>query len=68
MVRRTTHTNSGGGGSTPNVMEPISVDVMQPISLDATAQIGTARNKCTEILELCDGLDAQLRCRATSSS
>ncbi|MBI5000516.1 MAG: hypothetical protein HZB92_03175 [Euryarchaeota archaeon] len=61
MVRRTTQQNSGGGGSTPNVMEPISVDVMQPISLDATTQIGIARNKCVEILELCDGLDAQLR-------
>ncbi|MFH0816075.1 MAG: hypothetical protein V1934_04595, partial [Methanobacteriota archaeon] len=52
MVHRTTQVNSAPG-ETPDVLEPISVD--------ATTQIGTARNKCTEILELCDGLDAQLK-------
>lgn len=52
MVTRTTQVNSAPG-ETPDVLEPISVD--------ATAKIGTARNRCTEILELCDGLDAQLK-------
>ena len=52
MVHRTTQVNSAPG-ETPDVLEPISVD--------ATTQIGTARNKCTELLELCDGLNAQLK-------
>ncbi len=52
MVHRTTQVNSAPG-ETPDVLEPISVD--------ATTQIGTARNKCTELLELCDSLNAQLK-------
>jgi hypothetical protein len=34
---------------------------MEPISVDAMHKISTARNKCVEILELCDGLDAALK-------
>ena len=46
MVQRTTNVNSGGSGSTP--------DVMEPKSFDATAKIRTARNKFTENLALCN--------------
>jgi hypothetical protein len=52
MVHNTTQVTSAPG-ETP--------DVLEPISFDATAKIGTARNKCTEILEICDGLDANVR-------
>ena len=52
MVHRTTQVTSAPG-SQPDVMEPISVDAMQ--------QIANARSRCVEILELCDGLDAQLK-------
>jgi len=52
MVHRTTQITSAPGEE-PDVMEPISVDAMHKIS--------TARNKCVEILELCDGLDAQMK-------
>jgi hypothetical protein len=52
MVHNTTQVTSAPG-ETP--------DVLEPISFDATAKIGTARNKCTEILEICDGLDAQVK-------
>ncbi|MFH0816262.1 MAG: hypothetical protein V1934_05555 [Methanobacteriota archaeon] len=52
MVHTTTQVNNAPG-ETP--------DVLEPISFDATAKIGTARNKCTEILEICDGLEANVK-------